>query len=58
VKSGATPSAKKVGAIMNVNGSSREHEEKSNNVCEEESNNECKELNIIELREENNKKRE
>lgn len=49
---------KKVGTIVNMNGSNDEHKEESHNVCEEDNNNECKEANTIEYREENNNKKE
>jgi hypothetical protein len=58
VKSEATPNAKRVGAIINMNGSNNEHKEESHNVCEEESNNEYEEVNMIEYREESNNKEE
>jgi len=58
MQKGLTPNAKKVGAIVNMNGSNNEHKEESHNVCEEESNNEYEEVNMIEYREESNNKEE
>jgi hypothetical protein len=57
VKNKTTPNAKRVGAIVNMNGSNNEHKEESHNACEKENNNECEEANMIEYREDNNNKK-
>ncbi len=47
---------KRVGVIVNMNGSNNKHEKEGNNTCEEKSN-ECENANIIEYREEGNNKK-